>query len=729
MGAGGRDVGTSTRRGGRAIAIAIAAVAGLAWPSGAEAAFGDISQKASPNGCVSDINPFDCVAVPDVSNGRAIAISPDGTSAYFVSALTGGGAVLVFDRAADGTLTRKTGDDGCISEDGTGSACMNGKGLAHANNVTVSPDGNTVYVVSGDTAAGAVAVFDRDPDGTLQQLTGTAGCISEDGSGGECFDGAALRVATDVAVSPDGASVYVTSASSHAVAAFDRAADGSLTEIQCFTDGGGGPGCAGGVALTNAEGVAVSPDGGSVYVVSSTLNAMAIFVRAADGSLQQDPGAAGCLVDDFLGGSLATAVCTKVKWLRGPDGVAVSPDGRSVYAAARAGDAIVVLDRAADGTLTQKPGKAGCFANHLGTTDPPPDRSCTEPFGRALDGPTEVEVAPDGKSLLVASNVSDAVVNIARAPDGTLSVVTGPGGCVALVSVDACPAGFTLDDPTGVALSPNGDTVYVGTAGGIAVLDRARGCTITGTAGKNKLTGTAGDDVICGMGGPDTIDGAGGSDIVFGDSGNDQLLASGGVDELNGGAGAKDRANFAGANQGVEADLGSGTVANDGRGSAETIYDVEQVRGAPNQTNQLTGDGEANALYGGSVNDVLVGANGDDDLHPGLGSNSILGGNGSDTLNYGEVAGGVTVAGANGDGSTTGAATDTFTGIENVWGSKGADTISMPWLAVASDIRGRKGGDFLAANDRSGSDRLHGGEDSDTCSNTDGDARARCELP
>ena len=199
------------------MAVTIVAIAGcLAWPAGAEANFGDITQKASPDGCISSINTGGtCVDVADVSDTVAIAVSPDGNTAY-VASQTGGGAVIVFDRAANGTLTRKPGVDGCISDDGTGTACVDGRGLADVNDVTVSPDGKTVYVVGGDTSAGAVAVFDRAADGTLDQLPGPAGCISEDGSDG-CFDGAALEVASSVAVSPDGKSVYVTAATSHAV--------------------------------------------------------------------------------------------------------------------------------------------------------------------------------------------------------------------------------------------------------------------------------------------------------------------------------------------------------------------------------------------------------------------------------------------------------------------------------------------------------------------------------
>ena len=58
--------------------------------------------------------------------------------------------------------------------------------------------------------------------GALTQPAGTAGCISEDGSG-PCSDGRGLSFPTDVAVSPEGNSVYTASGGSNAVARFNRA--------------------------------------------------------------------------------------------------------------------------------------------------------------------------------------------------------------------------------------------------------------------------------------------------------------------------------------------------------------------------------------------------------------------------------------------------------------------------------------------------------------------------
>jgi hypothetical protein len=62
----------------------------------------------------------------------------------------------------------------------------------------------------------------RAQKGSLSQLAGTAGCVSETGSGGACADGKSLVTAREVAVSKDGKHVYAASSASRAVAVFVR---------------------------------------------------------------------------------------------------------------------------------------------------------------------------------------------------------------------------------------------------------------------------------------------------------------------------------------------------------------------------------------------------------------------------------------------------------------------------------------------------------------------------
>jgi len=78
---------------------------------------------------------------------------------------------------------------------------------------------------------------------------------------------------SDVAVSNDGAHVYVTGTTGNALAVFGRdPGTGRLNFIEAETQGVGGID-----GLTAAVSVAVSPDGASVYVAGSQDNAVAVF--------------------------------------------------------------------------------------------------------------------------------------------------------------------------------------------------------------------------------------------------------------------------------------------------------------------------------------------------------------------------------------------------------------------------------------------------------------------
>ena len=56
--------------------------------------------------------------------------------------------------------------------------------------------------------------------------------------------------------------------------------------------------------------------------------------------------------------------------------MSVSPDGQSAYVASFDSDSVAVLDRAADGSLTQKPGTAGCISD-TGRPSAEPERHST----------------------------------------------------------------------------------------------------------------------------------------------------------------------------------------------------------------------------------------------------------------------------------------------------------------------------------------------------------------
>jgi DNA-binding beta-propeller fold protein YncE len=442
--------------------LSLAVLALLVAAATALAVTGQLTQLAGTAGCVSENG-----SAGSCTNGKAldgvssVAVSPDAKSVYATS--NNWDAVAVFERnATSGALTQLAGNAGCVSENGGapfGETCTDGKALQQAQSVAVSPDGTSVYVASISRVSenrGSVAVFGRNTtSGALTQLAGTAGCVSQTGSGGECTDGMALGSPRWVAVSPDGKSVYVASGNSSAIAIFNRdTTSGALTQLGgtagCVSEDGSGGQCADGKALGGTGSVAVSPDGKSVYATS--FDAVAAFRRnTTTGGLTQlvgPAGMAGCWSESGSGG-----LCRDGKALEGARSVAASPDGKNVYVIAAAAVAVFSRD-ATNGVLSQLAGEAGCMyeGGYPGV--------CRT--ARTLVNPATGAVSPDGKSVYVASPGSDAVAVFNRNTSGGLTQLAGTAGCVALNGGAGCASGRALTDAFAVTVSPDSKNVYVG---------------------------------------------------------------------------------------------------------------------------------------------------------------------------------------------------------------------------------------------------------------------------
>jgi len=273
-------------------------------------------------------------------------VSADGKSVYVASQSSD--AVARFNRnMSTGAISQP--DGGCISESGAG-GCADGHGLNGATYVVVSPDGKSVYATS--LISDAVARLNRNAtNGVISQPPGTAGCVSRTGSG-PCADGHALRGPSGVAVSPDGESIYVASASSDAVARFNRSTStGAISQpagtAGCVSETGAGT-CADGRALDGAGGVAVSPDGKNVYVASAAVTpsdayngALARLNRSTTtGAISQPAGTAGCVSETGFG------LCANGHGLETALWVAVSADGGNVYVASAGSSAVARFNRA-----------------------------------------------------------------------------------------------------------------------------------------------------------------------------------------------------------------------------------------------------------------------------------------------------------------------------------------------------------------------------------------------
>ena len=167
-------------------------------------------------------------------------------------------------------------------------------------------------------------------------------------------------------MSRDGSAVYAASALSNALAVLTRDPEGgSLSQAG---EGAGCiaaalSGCAAGVQLEGANAVATSPGNDVVYVTSLLANSVTVFQPATTAAgMAQKGGTAGCVV------WLRSVGCGFGRALKAPEGVAVSPDGHSVYAAAFRTGALDVFDRNREtGSVSQKPGDAGCLARRAVT--------------------------------------------------------------------------------------------------------------------------------------------------------------------------------------------------------------------------------------------------------------------------------------------------------------------------------------------------------------------------
>ena len=261
-------------------------------------------------------------------------------------------------------------------------------------------------------------------------------------------------------------------------------APGTLLQVGCVQDKSGGPvmGCIVGRGLRNTAFLAISPNGLHVYATARDADAVAVFQRnPRTGELEQLPGETGCLSDPGPGHD---PTCGTAGPLDRAYGIAVAPDGRHVYVAARDSDAVTEFARNPDtGALTP----VGCVAHPSAAValgcDPAP----------GLDGPVFVAVAPDGGSLLVAAWEGSAVLTFMRDPESgglaaTACVVdrsmTVPAGCM---------LGDGLQSASSVAISPDGHSVYVSGPGSSAIASFARD---PATGAITQFACTSGDGVL-----------------------------------------------------------------------------------------------------------------------------------------------------------------------------------------------------------------------------------------
>jgi DNA-binding beta-propeller fold protein YncE len=371
-----------------------------------------------------------------------------------------------------GSLVQLGGTQGCLVDGGRKGAFRCGKARAlmgpgpfmGSRAIAVSPDGHNVYVAAAKSDAIAVFVRDRTT-GALKQPQGKGGCVAVKGAEG-CALAVGLIGPNSIAISPDGRYVYATSREGASLTSFHRnRKTGALKQLLPSSSGCISglpiPGCTPGRALSGPDVVVVSPDGNNVYVGAFFGNAVAAFARnPTSGALTQLGGTAGCI-------AAATSGCTTGIALGSIEGLAVSPGGTTVYAAAALSNAVDVLYRdPTTGALSQATNGSGCITDAALT-------GCTT--GLQLAGANAVAVAPRGGDVYATSLFSNSVTSFTPT-EGTIGLTQKPGasGCLIYLRAAACSFGLAMVAPEGLAVSPEGASVYVASykTGAIDVLDR-----------------------------------------------------------------------------------------------------------------------------------------------------------------------------------------------------------------------------------------------------------------
>lgn len=569
----------------------------LLFPAAGSAATGDLTFKD----CIARFATSPCTAVPNspiLENARDVVVSPDGN---YVFVADGNDTVLTFTRSGvNGSVSYAS----CIESAGGGAPCAHPEKnvLQQPRSLAISPDGTALYVAA------------ETSDAIVRLKVGAGGALSFDG----CVEdddlpewGCANKVASledpsRVVVSPDGNHVYAVSGSAtlnHFTAALvGQDCYREVTITGCATQA---------EPLEGARGLAISPNGANLYVTSVGRDAIAWFKRETNGSLSF----VGCVAD---GDGEATFIdsCTKdtsvnLDFL---NHITISPNGEHAYVTDETGLGIVY--HYARNTLTGALERKDCLANDINVDAPGCTELNDETTGSGLASVTDAIVSPDNANLYTVAFQDSALSTFGLAsPSGTMSFIrclapNASQGCTAFGESS------TLGGPFGVAISPDGHDVYVANGNGTPALlhfereapgERSGGsggggeepggeepgpdpggggsgsggsgtkpvagtggeedrranvkcnglkATIVGTAGKDTLRGTkkkdviaagagndkvlglAGKDVICGEGGRDKLGGGPDADVLLGGPGKDTLEGAGGPDKMIGGPGA-----------------------------------------------------------------------------------------------------------------------------------------------------------------------------------------------
>jgi Ca2+-binding RTX toxin-like protein len=333
----------------------------------------------------------------------------------------------------------------------------------------------------------------------------------------------------------------------------------------------------------------------------------------------------------------------------------------------------------------------------------------------------DVLIGDDNDNVLVSAGGDDVLMG--RGGDDVLmggagaDVIDGGEG-FDFASYAGSTAGVTINLETGLVTGGDatGDTlISIENLSGSSHSD-----VLIGDSGPNVISGHYGNDTLDGRGGIDTVSygystedwiidlaagtasspaefdsisnfenviGSQGNDIILGDAGRNLIDGNTGNDVIDGGAGI-DTVYYGSRTEGWLIDLASGTATSGDE--TDTLISIENVVGSQGD-DHIIGDSGPNVLAGGPGADI------------------IDGGAGTDVASYADARSGVSVNLSLGQGTAGEAAGDVLINIEDLRGSRFADTLIGD--AGSNVLTGAEGDDTL--DGREGNDFLIGGPGAD----------------
>ncbi|MEM1383675.1 MAG: hypothetical protein AAGG06_08520 [Pseudomonadota bacterium] len=405
----------------------------------------------------------------------------------------------------------------------------------------------------------------------------------------------------------------------------------------------------------DSEGIDLDNNSGPSVIASGNVEGFELFLGSAE--------------DDRF--SLFTGGGVTVEGRGGRDEISVENGDNNPFAVldGGAGDDTLTVRSVDEATLI---GGAGDDALVLSM----PTGSTGAAFGDARNGSLTGEDAGDDRFTLSG---------------GQWSIEGGDGTDSLGVRFSGMDADLALRSIVAIDRAGNGDPIYRATVTGVEELigdendrDLMRGADIgerfIGRGGSDLMEGRGGGDALYGGAGSDTAFGGAGDDLLHGGAGSDILDGGGDLDTVsyaysapNGQNGEIETTNFGG----VTVDLAAGFDVSSGRttqiamqrvevnGSVvrtevDTLWEIENAIGGDGNDSffgddgdngfsggegddTFTGLGGADVLTLGTGNDTAFGGQGNDTIIVDLGDKSIDGGAGTDTLDFGNLAGTVTV--------------------------------------------------------------------------------------